>query len=410
MRPTTKACGAALLGFLLLSGCGGSNTFNPDLRGGGGHQNGTGLADTAWPKFGFDAANGGVGKTITTTTFFRNFATQLGGTSFESPVIGGDGTVFVSSDNGRVSAVDGTSGAIKWTATVAGDSAALGAALGKSGLLYVPGNFLTALDPATGAVVWEDDEAYFPSTGATVGPDGTVYFGKGRVVLGGTSARGRGTTVGAIFAADGLTGHTKWQFSCGRPIAGPPALGPNGAIYFVGQDGAVIYAVDTATGHEIWHVLTPSRNTPTVGPDGTVYIVTEEGSHPVTALNGATGAVKWQTVTGMPFHGIAPAVFNGKVIISGEGTVMCLDAATGSKTWETSLDTQTFHVSPTISADGRVFQGTDSGKLYILNAATGAIVQTISETTSINTPTALSPESVYYVTSDAHLVCLSDTD
>ena len=66
-------------------------------------------------------------------------------------------------------------------------------------------------------------------------------------------------------------------------------------IYFGGDDGNV-YAVDAATGRQIWKRATngPVPATPAIA-NGTVYIGSYDGKF--YALNAQTGALKWKFAT-----------------------------------------------------------------------------------------------------------------
>jgi len=86
----------------------------------------------------------------------------------------------------------------------------------------------------------------------------------------------------------------KWKFPTGDRVMSSPVFKDN-VIYFGGDDGNV-YAVDAATGHQIWKRATngPAPATPAVA-DGTVYIGSYDGKF--YALNAQTGAVKWKFAT-----------------------------------------------------------------------------------------------------------------
>jgi len=134
-----------------------------------------------------------------------------------------------------------------------------------------------------------------------------------------------GSESGDIFALDAKTGCTHWSYHAQAGIrtalsVGPykPASGPAGfAVYFA--DGtASAYAIDAATGKEIWsrkvdsHPYAKATGSVTVH-DGRVYVplagVGEEGQGgggdyecctfrgSVTALNADTGVVIWKTYT-----------------------------------------------------------------------------------------------------------------
>jgi polyvinyl alcohol dehydrogenase (cytochrome) len=134
-----------------------------------------------------------------------------------------------------------------------------------------------------------------------------------------------GSESGDIFALDAKTGCTHWSYHAQAGIRtalsiGPykPATGPAGFAVFFADGTASAYAVDAATGKEIWtrkvdsHPYAKATGSVTVH-DGRVYVplagVGEEGQGgggsyecctfrgSVTALNANTGAVIWKSYT-----------------------------------------------------------------------------------------------------------------
>jgi polyvinyl alcohol dehydrogenase (cytochrome) len=134
-----------------------------------------------------------------------------------------------------------------------------------------------------------------------------------------------GSESGDIFALDARTGCTYWSYHAQAGIrtalsVGPykPANGPSGFAVFFADGTASAYAVDAATGKEIWsrkldsHPYAKATGSVTVH-DGRVYVplagVGEEGQGgtgsyecctfrgSVSALNANTGAVIWKAYT-----------------------------------------------------------------------------------------------------------------
>jgi polyvinyl alcohol dehydrogenase (cytochrome) len=134
-----------------------------------------------------------------------------------------------------------------------------------------------------------------------------------------------GSESGDIFALDAKTGCTYWSYHAQAGLrtalsVGPykPANGPAGFAVFFADGTASAYAVDAATGKEIWtrkvdaHPYAKATGSVTVH-DGRVYVpiagVGEEGQGgggtyecctfrgSVTALNANTGAVIWKSYT-----------------------------------------------------------------------------------------------------------------
>ena len=100
---------------------------------------------------------------------------------------------------------------------------------------------------------------------------------------------------------------------------------------YVGSCDKKVYALDGATGARKWEFATRWRgqSSPAIGADGTVYVGSIDSK--VYALDGATGARKWEFATG--------------------GAVTS---------------------SPAIGADGTVYVGSADKKVYALEGVTGA--------------------------------------
>jgi alcohol dehydrogenase (cytochrome c) len=125
----------------------------------------------------------------------------------------------------------------------------------------------------------------------------------------------------------------------------------NGVMYYT-YPGPQVFAVDGATGREIWRFAT-SKNGPIklcCGPnnrgvgyaDGTIYVATLDAR--VIALDAATGSIQWETRSADGARGysftMAPLLADGRVIVGvagGEfeirGFVDAYDAKTGKQLW-----------------------------------------------------------------------------
>ena len=131
-----------------------------------------------------------------------------------------------------------------------------------------------------------------------------------------------------------------------------------------------VYALDGATGAKQWESLTGSYvysgvfSSPAIGEDGTIYIGSLDRK--VYALNGATGAKQWEFVTGglvrsSPAIGIDGTIYVG----SNDGKIYALDGKTGVKKWEFKTKAEVWS-SPAIGIDGSVYIGSSDGKVYAI--------------------------------------------
>ncbi|HVN63457.1 MAG TPA: PQQ-binding-like beta-propeller repeat protein, partial [Candidatus Binataceae bacterium] len=321
-----------------------------------------------WPKFRRDAEQSGRSPIKPADSGAAPWVFQTGNGIFSSPVIDGDGTVYVGSADQYFYAID-HDGHLKWKFPTRGiiDSAAL-----------------------------LDDE-------------GRVIFGSGD---------------GHLYALDRASGKIKWAFVADSPEAnhafirwfeGNVAIGPGGVI-FAPNDNFCTYAIQRDKGHELWCAHTWDQtwslsafdrqtNSLLIGnnfpflrntfaldastgkrkwgarADGSVVaspLLTTAGSHPmmvVGAFDGITraydpsdGRELWQAGFRDHVYASAAEENDGTIIQPGaDGTVYALDPAGGGIKW--TFDTRApIRSSPAIDGSGNFYMGSGEGKLFVLNA------------------------------------------
>lgn len=105
------------------------------------------------------------------------------------------------------------------------------------------------------------------------------------------------------------------------------------------------------------------------------------------------GTVKWVFPTEGPVHS-SPAVVDGIVYIgSRDGKLYALDAATGAKLWE--YETGSWADSSPTVADGVVYFGSNDGNLYALDASSGVKLWEFRAGQGITSSPAVSDGTVY---------------
>ena len=154
---------------------------------------------------------------------------------------------------------------------------------------------VTALQAATGAMQWSVSigGVYNVSEQAPVGPSPSVHAGLGFVFLG-TASSPSGPAVVALHAASGLIA---WTF------VGPQLINPQSALVVgdmlvfgdVGPRG-MVYAVSARTGAVMWYTQgsfpLPVGSSPVASADGSaVYVCTTATVMAVTAHD---GSIMWQ--------------------------------------------------------------------------------------------------------------------
>ena len=161
-----------------------------------------------------------------------------------------------------------------------------------------------------------------------------------------------------------------------------------------------VYALNGATGAKKWEFLTGGGvpSSPAIGSDGTVYVGSIDSK--VYALNGATGAKKWEFLTGdLVFS--SPAIGSEGTVYVGsyDKKVYALNGATGAKKWEFQTGGYVWS-SPAIGSDGTVYVGSFDKKVYALNGATGAKKWEFLTEWFVESSPAIGSDGTVYVGSD----------
>jgi outer membrane protein assembly factor BamB len=197
-----------------------------------------------------------------------------------------------------------------------------------------------------------------------------------------------GTTENAVEHVTGAPNfEVAWRRSIGvasgrkaHVTAPPVAFG--GRLYVM--DGrAGVSARSERDGSEIWRVdLAPrsGRDREAYGggvayADGVLYVAS--GYRFVTALDAATGQVKWRTAMQSPVHG-APTVSGGRVfVVDVENELFSLDAATGDISWNYQALQEPARIlaasAPAISGDVLIAPF-GSGEVVALRAPNGTLL------------------------------------
>jgi outer membrane protein assembly factor BamB len=258
-----------------------------------------------------------------------------------SPALAHNGTVFVVARSpfeiGVVAALRTDTGAFRWKRQIGEKDfgAIKSPTLGPNGTLYVGSvRSFYALNSATGETIWEKTMKSLDDSAAAIGMDGTVY------VCGEN-----------LFALDPATGATKWTFNAEPGETYTSAcVGADGTVYVL---GLALHALDPGTGAIKWKYVPAERITirPAIGRDGTIYT----GASTLVALNPADGTQKWTTPIGKyPWFQDLAIVSDGTIYAVGD-RLFAIDGVTGAKKWEFNPGYSI--APPAVGPDGTVYFG-----------------------------------------------------
>jgi FOG: WD40-like repeat len=203
---------------------------------------------------------------------------------------------------------------------------------------------------------------------------------------------------GKLYALDSNNGQELWNFppdaSTGDFSSTTPAV-VNGIVYFgVNRFGTVVFAVNAASGAEIWRHNGPVANivsSPTV-IDGRVYVAFTNGS--IRALDATNGQIVWSVTADQGAYS-SPAIADGRLYIAIHNRgLLALDANTGATLLLAPMPGPQWS-SPAVD-NGRVFVGSrDDHKLYAFDAITGATLWTATTNDWVQTSPAVADGVVY---------------
>jgi len=319
-------------------------------------------ARNPWPMFGQNPQRTGRTPSIGPGQPQLQWAFPTGGAVRSSPAIGGDGTIYVGSEDGRIYAIN-SNGTLKWNYQTGGFIIS-SPAIGADGTIYVGSSDgrVYAINP-NGTLKWTfltEDNVY---SSPVIGLDGTIYVGAYECRL----------------YAINPNGTLKWSFPGDGSFHSSPAIGNDGTIYAAG--GGHLYAIN-ADGTERWRrgglPGASAFHSPAIGADGTIYVGTVE-EKTLFAIN-PNGTLRWSLATGAAVlcspaigpdgtiyvHSV-PAFYEG-----GPANVYAINP-NGTQKWRftTSIVPPTHwdpaSSSPAVGGDGTIYVGSHDGHLHAIN-------------------------------------------
>ncbi len=335
-------------------------------------------ADAPWPLFRRDHRNTGRSSIPATYHEDNPWSFQTGKGIFSTPIIDGEGTIYVGSADHVFYALhpDGTE---KWhveTGEIIDSAGALPRVDPEVGatVLFPSGDgYVYHLRAEDGALLWAFDARISPRASynnwwegnIAIGYDGTYYAGN----------------TNFNYYAINPDGSLRWTYETSSNNWSIAGLGDDGTLFWASND-TFVRAV-RPDGIEQWTKRTLGfiAASAAIGSDGTVYIGSFDSY--VYALEPETGKVKWKFKTNDHVYSSVAldedAEGNTRAIYFGstDGIVYALDPD-GHGLWR--YDTgDPIRSSPVIgngpdedTEDGRiVYVGAGNGKLYALNAADG---------------------------------------
>ena len=167
---------------------------------------------------------------------------------------------------------------------------------GKLYLISTDGK-LEALDAATGKTLWKQStrvgDGIWPFRHKKPGPD--ARYAGGPTVLGNLLVVG--TLDGHVYAMDAATGKQLWSAEVDDEVISPPAI--DAGVVYVRTNSGNVYAFDSNSGERKWaydqgnvSLLSLRGNGPLLAAHGVVMFGSDDGN--VISLRSDTGAIQWK--------------------------------------------------------------------------------------------------------------------
>jgi outer membrane protein assembly factor BamB len=352
---------------------------------------------TNWAEFHFGPGLTGLNpyeNTLTTSNvsgMVESWAFATGGSVESSPAVAG-GMLYIGSDNGKVYALNATTGALKWGVATGGAVKSSPAVAGNVVYVGSEDGKVYALNVANGSAKWTDDLSSLEPAGFDSAP--IVYGGK--VYIGGRSAN--------VYALDATTGFADWAVpgSCGGWSS--TAL-TNNVVYVNDLCDGILHALSSSTGAQLWTQSPGGFSPPTVG-NGVVYT---GGLGEFSGISAANGNVRWNDNGSFSDDNFSTAALANGVVYVGtsltDSNLYALSASTGTLTWTFKTAGQIFS-SPAV-ADGVVYVGSNDANVYAVSASTGGMLWSATTGGSVVSSPAVANGHVYVGSNDGAVYAYS---
>jgi outer membrane protein assembly factor BamB len=251
------------------------------------------------------------------------WAFKTGGPIVDAPTVSNDGTrVFVGSDDGFVYSVNTASGAKVWSVN-------MGSAVEGSPLLSQDGSTIYVADIS-----------------------------------------------GVIDSLATSNGNVQWTSSAGAGIRGSLSLSPSGATLYAAATDGKVFGIPSgglaSANAAVFYLDGDPISSPSVDSNGNIYETTTAGS--LDSFSPGSPTPRWVfTIPGHIPSSSTPAVSGSSVYFgAGDGNLYSLSLNSGTQQWS-GHTAAAIESSPAVTADGKIYVGSDDGNLYVYDS-TGKLV------------------------------------
>lgn len=367
-------------------------------------------AAAQWTMFRGDAARSGLAPDAQFTGLEVVWSAEPGGSVDSSPAVLDD-TVFVGNSLGAMHAISAEDGSLLWRFQTGGAIVSSPAVADGRVIFGSVDGFCYAVDAATGRQVWS-------------------YRTRGPVLSSPAVADGRalfGSMDGRMYCVSLADGSLIWRTEARAAIQGAPAIA-DGTVFY-GDDDAMMRALRLTDGGVVWEKEGRGRvvASPVVADGVAVFgLMGPSALRPpkldyLVALDPATGEQRWAIHDAYSVLG-SPVIGGGRVFfVTVEGYVSktvarAADLSTGELLWERQVggvvDSSSALIGSPVGFEGDLADvslcfGCHDGRVYLLNAATGAVTAVETLDTKVYSSPAVAGGRIYIGANDGRLHCLT---
>jgi outer membrane protein assembly factor BamB len=197
---------------------------------------------------------------------------------------------------------------------------------------------------------------------------------------------------GHLFALDAHTGERKWHSKREKGSYSPPVV--MGDTLYVGADDGNFYAVDLNTNRQKWRHTRDDQSTVMNSPaveDGLVYY---SANGTLYALDAEAGDVKWKVETTADYLSTL-AIGDGCVYFAAADYIFAVDSKSGKEKWNAVLKERGLW-SPLVVAHGLIYFRNSEGHIRTVNNKTGELQPKPDNDAKAGTRLAIDEDTIYF--------------
>jgi outer membrane protein assembly factor BamB len=300
------------------------------------------------------------------------------GGQFAYPLMAGN-QIFVN-DAGVLQAFNAATGHVNWRSATPGSEGFVsgnGAAYDNGQLFIVSpiGNLsynMLSYNASTGANVWSTHlPVQYSFSSPVTAMNGSAYVG------------GAGSG-GTLYSVSEATGTIQWSAGVENGDDSSPVVTGDGV--YVSYVGPQTYKFNLTNGQEIWRYsgqVEGGGGATASFYNGNLYIsdIFSYAStfNQIQALNGSNGAPSYNTISGTLFQPISPPAFFDNTGYVAYGTeTEAFNASNGSVLWTRTFNDGSSSMTAPLLINGYVYEDTSAGYLYVLDGATGLVLDQLN--------------------------------